>query len=192
MTRSQGKRERVSAAHRAEPPVIAVGPTKLVPRHIEIFLSRLAPPDENGCVLWTRSTDRRGYGQFGAEYRMLKAHQVSWILQNGPIPEGLVLDHLCENPPCCNPEHLEPVTPPENVRRWRDRMTHCVSGKHLWSEQDPILRSGGRKLCRPCQKAHRKAEYEQDKRKRHEAGLSPGGIPYAQLQKRRPQSWLTD
>jgi hypothetical protein len=35
----------------------------------------------------------------------------------GPVPEGLELDHLCENPPCCNPAHLEPVTHAENNRR---------------------------------------------------------------------------
>ena len=48
---------------------------------------------------------------------MVLAHRVYYERHVGPVPEGLELDHLCRNPGCVNPEHLEPVTHAENIRR---------------------------------------------------------------------------
>lgn len=69
------------------------------------------------CWEWGGSHDRKGYGWFKADQRMKRAHRVAWELLVGPIPDDLVLDHLCINPPCVNPDHLEPVTGAENTRR---------------------------------------------------------------------------
>src|SRR5690606_19098864 len=60
---------------------------------------------------------RDGYGTTHYGGKMHRAHRLGWILTNGPVPDGLVLDHLCRNRACCNPSHLEPVTIGENTRR---------------------------------------------------------------------------
>lgn len=78
------------------------------------------------CWLWT-STLRRGYGRFWiAPGRFVPAHRFAYELLVGPIPEGLELDHLCRNPACVNPAHLDPVTHRENVRRGKRGATWRV------------------------------------------------------------------
>ena len=72
---------------------------------------------EGGCWLWTRTCDRLGYGRMQFPGKLVLAHRASYEAHVGPIPEGLELDHLCMNPPCVNPDHLEPVTHQENMRR---------------------------------------------------------------------------
>jgi hypothetical protein len=65
------------------------------------------------CWIWNGCHDHAGYGSS----RRGKPHRVSWVLTNGPVPDGLELDHLCRQRSCCNPDHLEAVTHLENVRR---------------------------------------------------------------------------
>ncbi len=68
------------------------------------------------CWEWL-ATRGRGYGKFKTDHQMKWAHRVAWEMLIGPIPDGLTLDHLCRNPGCVNPAHLEPVTQAENNRR---------------------------------------------------------------------------
>lgn len=70
------------------------------------------------CWIWQRTTLPAGYGRMGANNY---AHRVYYERFVGPIPEGLVLDHLCNHPSCVNPAHLEPVTHQENIIRGRVR-----------------------------------------------------------------------
>jgi len=72
-----------------------------------------------GCWEWAGTRQPSGYGAIYVEGRILRTHRVSYELLVGPIPEGLHLDHLCRNKACFNPEHLEPVTHVENMRRVR-------------------------------------------------------------------------
>lgn len=96
------------------------------------------------CWLWQgRSKDPKGYGMYNGK----RAHRLAWELANGrPIPEGLTIDHLCRNKPCCNPNHLEPVSSGENSRRAAPFMP--PRGKPIedrfWKQADT---SGGPNAC---------------------------------------------
>jgi HNH endonuclease len=80
----------------------------------------------------------------------------------GPIPEGCELDHLCREKVCVFPEHLEPVSGRENSRRSRSpaalnaRKTHCLRG-HLLSGSNLYVFPGGKRQCRICAQASKKA-----------------------------------
>lgn len=67
-----------------------------------------------GCWEWQagRST---GYGILKVNGIPKRAHRVAYELENGPIPEGLVIDHICHNPPCVKPAHLRVATPMQNT-----------------------------------------------------------------------------
>jgi hypothetical protein len=71
----------------------------------------------SGCWLWGGGWDSgNGYGKVWW-CRAAMAHRVVYEVLVGPIPEGLVLDHGCRTRPCCNPDHLEPVTVAVNTNR---------------------------------------------------------------------------
>jgi hypothetical protein len=74
------------------------------------------------CWLWTGHLNRDGYGQFKVtdrpgHYRTVRAHRWAWEAEHGPVPPGLTLDHLCGRPACVRPDHLDPCTAAENLRR---------------------------------------------------------------------------
>ena len=72
-----------------------------------------ATPDE--CWPWRGIIDSKGYGVFTAEQRKYGAHRIAYTLAKGPIPEGLLVRHTCDNPPCCNPAHLLVGTQKDNI-----------------------------------------------------------------------------
>lgn len=74
-----------------------------------------------GCWNWSRYKDSNGYGRASANGGMDWAHRVYYRRHKGDIPEGYEIDHLCSNPPCVNPDHLEAVTRTEHVRRTWER-----------------------------------------------------------------------
>lgn len=104
------------------------------------------------CWLWRASLDHAGYGRFKSGRHQV-AHRWSYEHFVGPIPEGLQIDHLCRTPACVNPEHLEPVTGAENVRRAFAHITHCPQ-RHPYSAENTYKRAGdGRRYCRECRRA---------------------------------------
>jgi hypothetical protein len=105
---------------------------------------------ETGCWVWQRAKTKAGYGQVPIDGKMLYAHRVYYENNVGPIPEGLVLDHLCKNPACCNPDHLEPVTQAENMRR--RRRPSCSHGHEMTGDNVYVTPAGNRQ-CRECNRA---------------------------------------
>lgn len=114
-------------------------------------------PDLGKCWLWNASKfATTGYGQFNSGTTITTAHR--WGYQNivGPIPAGLELDHLCRVRRCVNPEHLEPVTREENVRRGlasgpRLKSTTCSEG-HPFDVENTYYYPNGDRLCRACRR----------------------------------------
>ena len=81
-------------------------------------LERYSIPEPNsGCLLWTAKIDRDGYPRVWLDGKIRGAHRVVYELKNGPIPDGLQIDHLCRVRCCINPDHLEAVTPKANTNR---------------------------------------------------------------------------
>jgi len=60
----------------------------------------------SGCWSWTRNRDGCGYGKLRHFGKLERVHRVSWMLWKGEIPIGSLVLHRCDNPPCCNPDHL--------------------------------------------------------------------------------------
>jgi hypothetical protein len=72
---------------------------------------------ETPCWVWQRARKAGGYGSAWLDGRSIAAYKLVWERHNGPVLDGLDLDHLCRNPPCVNPSHLEPVTHAINSQR---------------------------------------------------------------------------
>jgi hypothetical protein len=72
---------------------------------------------ETGCHLWSGHRDPLGYGTLMIDRsKRVPAHRAAWEVAHGPIPAGMVVMHTCDNPPCCNPEHLALGTRADNNR----------------------------------------------------------------------------
>ena len=112
------------------------------------------------CYEWQGYKTNLGYGQLGTAKKLgknLYAHRIVWEAVNGSIPEGLSLDHLCRNPSCISPHHLEPVTHKENCLRGvgigaiNSKKTHCKTG-HAFDELNTGYLKDGRRYCKECQR----------------------------------------
>lgn len=122
---------------------------------IERFLNAYIPVTESGCWLWTGSCNNYGYGKILNRNKSLAAHRLAYELFIGPIPKGLVIDHLCRVPCCVNPDHLEPVTNRENILRGigrtaiNSKKSRCVNG-HPFDEPNTTMRRHGGRECHTC------------------------------------------
>ena len=113
------------------------------------FWAKVDRRGPNECWPWLGAHKAHGYGHLNRRNRWVLAHRWAYELVIGPVPDGLELDHLCVNPRCVNPAHLEPVTPTENVRRATERRTHCKNG-HPYTPENTYLWKGTRRYCRAC------------------------------------------
>ena len=100
-----------------EPRKISSTPWKqyrFTPFHIRFWC--FIKPLVNGCWEWTGTVNNQ-YGMFSVGSKFKLTHRLAYEMLNGPIPDGLEIDHLCRNKLCANPDHLEAVTHTENMVR---------------------------------------------------------------------------
>ncbi|MEU9606399.1 HNH endonuclease signature motif containing protein [Streptomyces sp. NPDC048057] len=113
-----------------------------------------------GCWQWTGYLMPNGYARFSVAGERRYAHRVAYEAVHGPIPDRLVIDHLCRNRGCVNPDHLEAVTQRINVLRGvsfaaaRARQIRCLRGHRFTVANTYVARNGTRK-CRTCRAAAR-------------------------------------
>lgn len=131
--------------------------------------------DPSGCWLWQAAFFRDGYGMVWAGRRSpagnpvpSRAHRAAYETWVGPIPEGLVIDHLCRTPACINPAHLEPVTVGTNVMRGQPKnrdKPFCKNGHEFTPDNTCTyaLPTGRvRRYCKACHRRNHLARVEED------------------------------
>lgn len=131
------------------------------------------------CWLWRGKVTDRGYGvaHLVIDGQVVQwAHRIAYILENGPIPEGLELDHLCRNPQCVKADHLEAVDHYTNCRRGSQAtQTHCING-HALTEENLVFRvrrdGSVYRQCRECCRLRSKGVQMKTLRARKEAPIA--------------------
>ncbi len=114
----------------------------------------------SGCFLWIEALTSDGYGRVLRNGKNCRAHRVSWEMENGKIPDGLTIDHLCRTRSCVNTRHMEVVTRKENTLRGYGpsamlaRQKHCPKCGGAYE-----IRSSTRGKYRVCRKC--KNKYDQ-------------------------------
>jgi hypothetical protein len=133
------------------------------------YLTARSTQMANGCIVFTGHLNRYGYGRFAAvidgKRRYTSAHRAAWLAMVGPIPVGLLPDHLCRNRACINIEHLEIVSNAENIRRGKSGLCKRNTGQlgpnypcgHPRSAENSRRQAGRRTgsvwlACRECAK----------------------------------------
>lgn len=114
------------------------------------------------CIYPNSKSRTDGYAlmYYAPKKKAIKAHRAAWMLVNGPIPKGMVLDHLCRDRACINVEHLRVVTQQENIMAGLhniDNRTHCNKG-HLF-EGNIMVRKSGKRECAECNRVRARANY---------------------------------
>ncbi len=101
---------------------------------------------DNGCWTWGKAHTRAGYPVVWWEGSQTTLHRVLYEAMRGPIPNGMVLDHVvCGDKTCPNPFHVEPATNIGNITRERREKVTCKHGHNDWA-----IRPNGSRKCREC------------------------------------------
>lgn len=128
------------------------------------LMNSITSPDV--CWNWTGHIGKNGYAYASYQGKGTTAYRASWMHLKGMIPEGWEVDHLCKNPKCVNPNHLEPVPPYVNNMRSNSpaslaaKKTHCLKGHTFDFENTKMIDRGNGKFDRRCKTCHRNRERE--------------------------------
>jgi hypothetical protein len=90
------------------------------------FWSKVDPAPSQCCWEWTACKNNYGYGKVWFNTKQLLAHRVAYTLAKGEIPKGFVVRHTCDNPACCNPDHLILGTHADNTADMIKRQRNCT------------------------------------------------------------------
>lgn len=130
----------------------------------------------SGCLEFTGTHMGMGYGQSSYQGRRQPAHRIVWQHLNGPIPDGMLVCHTCDNPPCCNIDHLWLGTHADNMRDCIQKgraanglipgmgaaamraRTHCVH-EHEFTPENTFIRPDGSRRCRECSRLRNRRDY---------------------------------
>ncbi len=137
----------------------ALDPMTVLRRLPQRLVNRLlAPKTETACWLWLGAKNKGGYGHMWFQGRLQYVHRIAHEQVIGPIPEGMVVDHLCNTRLCANPSHLIATTHRDNILRGtgfsaRNAIkTHCRNGHRLAGDNLSVYSlKHGRRICRICQ-----------------------------------------
>lgn len=163
----------------------------------EKFFARVTKTDT--CWLWKGGLSKDGYGRIyvgrvDGRPKIMFAHRWSYEHFIGPIPEGLVIDHVeekCKHRSCVNPEHLEPTTGGDNVSRgWaakRDLSTHCLNG-HEYAVTGRTKKHQCRQCAREATKKWRIENLEEARKAHREAERARRAENKDQINSRRREA----
>lgn len=121
------------------------------------FLAGIQAESGSDCWIWKGCRNWANYGTMRKNGKNAFTHRIAWEIYKGEIPKGLFVLHRCDNPPCCNPEHLFLGTPQDNSRDMTAKGRHhyklrasCRHG-HPFTEENIFWYRGSR-ICRHCTK----------------------------------------
>lgn len=108
------------------------------------------------CWIWTAHKSGDGYGIFNWDNKTYRSHRAAFYLTHGHWP--LICRHMCDNPSCVRPDHLQDGMAKDNAmdrskrnRHWQQKKTHCPAG-HLLSGENVYLSPKGYRNCRTCRR----------------------------------------
>lgn len=93
---------------------------------------------QDGCWIYTGNKDADGYGRLVRGGKWVRAHRYAYALTKGPIPDGMMVCHTCDNRPCCNPAHLFVGTATDNNRDREAKGRGCKRREWLHGERSPM------------------------------------------------------
>lgn len=98
------------------------------------FLARSQTEANSGCWLWEGAVCEKGYGRVAVQRKNRRAHRISWMQQNGPIPDGMLVCHRCDTRCCVNPDHLWIGSDTDNnhdmLSKGREKWMHGITSPH--------------------------------------------------------------
>ena len=93
--------------------------------------------DVDGCWIWKGVIEKKGYGQFKAFAKSLKAHRCSYEFSYGRIPESMLVCHTCDNRACVNPDHLFLGTDSDNMRDMSNKGRGKIPAEWMYGDRHP-------------------------------------------------------